>query len=285
MQNKAIYDPCILTLPEKLRNPSSCPSQSNGFNGHATDRPKELEGVGITEHLGTTVGVSNLSFKDEQGNSAPLSSYFKKNHPVILALVYYECPNLCNLLLNGLVESLNKLDWTPGDQFEVITVSINPRETPLLARQKKSNYLKIYHRPQSEKGWHFLTGEENQIQALASQLGFQYRYDPVEKQYSHTAALFILTPQGKISRYLYGISFPMKNLRLSLMEASNGAVGTVMDRVILFCFHFDPNRNSYTLKMWRIVQAVLVIQVMALALFMFLMWKKERPKKSEVEGV
>jgi protein SCO1/2 len=215
-------------------------------------------------------------FRDDEGKPVVLASYFKKNRPVILALVYYECPNLCNLLLNGLEKSLHKLDWTTGDQFELVAVSINPNETSKLASQKKENYLKIYNRPKAEKGWHFLTGEDAQIRSLASQVGFQYRYDAKEKQYAHAAAIYILTPQGKISRYLYGVSFPLKDLRFSLMDATNEKIGTVVEQLLLFCFHFDPNRNSYTLHMWRVVQILLFFQAIGIGGFLYFLWRKEK---------
>ncbi|MEO5970764.1 MAG: SCO family protein [Bdellovibrionia bacterium] len=248
----------------------------------AAEKPKELEGIGITEHLGSTVGISDLSFQDDQGKPVVLGNYFNKHRPVILALVYFECPNLCNLLLNGLLDSLRKLDWTTGNQFDLIAVSINPKETSQLASRKKANYLKIYNRSGAEEGWHFLTGEENQIRSLASQVGFQYRYDEKEKQYLHASALYILTPQGKISRYLYGLSFPTKDLKFSLMDAANEKIGTMVDQILLFCFHFDPNKNSYTLHMWRIVQIFMSLQVVGMGSLLYLMWKKYEKNKKVV---
>ncbi|CAM6054201.1 unnamed protein product [Sphagnum tenellum] len=162
----------------------------------AAKLPKDLEGVGITEHLGEQLSINELLFRDDEGSPVVLGKYFKENRPVILAFVYYGCPSLCNLLLNGLEESLHKFDWTTGDQFEFVAVSMNPLETPELAAKKKANYLKRYNRPKAGQGWHFLTGEEEQIKKLASQIGFQYRYDETQKQYIHAAALYILTPQG-----------------------------------------------------------------------------------------
>jgi protein SCO1/2 len=248
----------------------------------AAEKPKELEGIGITEHLGSTIGIDALSFQDDQGKPVALGSYFNKNRPVILALVYFECPNLCNLLLNGLLDSLRKMDWTTGNQFDLIAVSINPNETPKLASRKKANYLKIYNRPNAEAGWHFLTGEESQIRSLASQVGFQYRYDEKEKQYLHTSALYILTPQGKISRYLYGLSFPNKDLRFSLMDAANEKIGSMVDQILLFCFHFDPNKNSYTLHMWRIVQIFMCLQAVGMGSLLYFMWRKYERKQKGV---
>jgi protein SCO1/2 len=161
-------------------------------------------------------------------------------------------------------------------------VSINPNETPQLAAQKRANTIESYHRGQDtpDRGWHFLTGKEDQIQALASQVGFKYRYDESEKQYIHAAALFVLTPEGKISRYLYGISFQPKDLRFSLAEASHGKIGSVMDQVLLFCFHFDPDKNSYTFQVWKAVQMILMVQVLVLGVCLYVLWKKERKNPS-----
>lgn len=244
------------------------------------DRPEKLEGVGVAEHRGDQVKINDLSFWNDDGIYGPLSTHFKKDIPVLLAMVYYKCPHLCNYLLNGLMDSLKKVDWTPGKQFQLVAVSINAEETPELAREKKANYLKSYDRPGSENGWHFLTGKEDQIQALAEQIGFKYKYDETEKQYAHTAVLFVLTPDGKISNYLYGITFPTKSLKFSLIEASKGKVGSVMEQVLLFCFHFDPSTNSYTFRMWRVVQVILSLQALALG---FLVYRLKRKEKVEVD--
>lgn len=249
----------------------------------AAEVPAELEGVGITEHLGSRVRIEKYSFKDDQGQSVRLADYFQEKKPVILALVYYQCPQLCNLILNGLQSAMKDMAWTAGKEFELVAVSINPTETPELASQKKKNYLKAYNRPSADQGFHFLTGDESQIKSLADEVGFHYRYEPKEKQYLHTATLFILTPEGKISRYLYGVSFTAKNLRLALTEASRGMVGTVMDRILMFCYHFDPSKNSYTFQMWRVVQIVLTIQVIALGGILYKLWRSEKRRKSEFD--
>ncbi len=245
---------------------------------YSSERPAELEGVGITEHLGAQVTIDRLHFKNELGASVVLSDYFNKKKPVILMLIYLQCPHLCNLVLNGLMESLRSQDWTIGNQFDLIAVSIDPQETPELASKKKLNYLQIYRRPHAEDGWHFLTGEEAQIHALADQTGFHYKYLEKEKQYSHAAAIFILTPQGKISRYLYGTTFKSNDLRLGLLEASVEKIGSVTDRLLLFCFHFDPSKNSYTLRIWRIIQIVLCLQVLVGGILLRALWKGNRKK-------
>jgi len=247
-----------------------------GGTASASDKPTELQGVGITEHLGRQINIRELIFRDEQNKSVKLANYFKNGKPVILTLVYFKCPMLCNLVLNGVLDSIKALDWNIASQFEIITVSINPLENAELAAKKKSSYLKSYNRRGAEQGWHFLTGDKSQIESLATQIGFQYRYDPKENQYFHAAAIYVLTPQGKVSRYLYGTTFKPQNLKLSLLEASNGTVATTtVDQILLFCFHFDPNKNSYTLRLWRIVQLVVCIQVLVLAIGMGFLWKKD----------
>jgi protein SCO1/2 len=261
------------------------------FDAMSVEMPTGVQDVGITEHLGNEVQIKKLNFTDEKGEKVHLSDYFKKNHPVILVLVYYKCPHLCNLLLNGLVMSLANLTWTVGDQFEVVAVSVDPHETPLLAKDKKANYLDTYHRIKSgikvgtksdiksDDGWHFLVGEEDQIRELASEIGFNYKYDEEGKQYAHAASLFILTPSGRIARYIYGVTYDIKQLRLSLLEAANGKIGNVVDQILLFCFHFDPSKNSYTLSVWRVVQAILALQVIVLFFVLLTLWKKDRDFK------
>ena len=248
------------------------------FYANAGEKPDELQGVGISEHLGERVKIEELHFQDEWGNPVALSTYFNQGRPILLALVYFECPSLCNLILKGLLDSLKEIEWTTGREFELVAVSINPNEKPSLALAKKTNYLKSYNRPEGNTGWHFLTGEEDQIHALAAQIGFEYRYIEQEKQYAHAAAIYLLTPQGKISRYLYGTLYKPNNLRIGLSEAANGRVGTVMDRVLLFCFHFDPSKNSYTLKVWRVVQLVLALQVLVGGSLLFALWRADKRK-------
>jgi protein SCO1/2 len=243
----------------------------------STERPIELQGIDIQEHLGRQLPIDSLHFRNEADQPVALASYFNHEKPILLTLVYYQCPMLCNLVLNGVVESMRQLDWSLSKDFEMITLSINPTETAELALKKKSGYLSRYDRKGAQNGWHFLTGSQEAITSLADQIGFKYRYDPEIKQYLHAAAIFILTPEGKVSRYLYGTSFQSQNLKLALLEAASGKISpSTLDRILLFCFHFDPNKNSYTLRVWRIVQGVLFIQVLVLALLMRTLWKKDK---------
>jgi protein SCO1/2 len=183
---------------------------------------------------------------------------------------------LCGFLADGLLKSLKTLDWTAGEQFEIVTVSIHPKEDPALATQKKINFLNHYNRPQAASGWHFLTGQEDQIKKLANELGFGYRYDTAEKQYAHSAALFILTPQGKISRYLYGIEFSNKDLRFALLEASNGKIGTVVDRLLLFCFRYDPQTRKYSVYLTRLMKAGCGATVLIFGGYLMIYWRRQR---------
>ena len=237
---------------------------------------KDLSDVKITEKLGTQVDIDSLHFKDESGQDVALSNYFRKGKPVIITLVYYGCPNLCTFMLNGLSNGLRSFAWNLGEKFEIVTVSINPNEGSTLASQKKVAYLKEYGRTGSEKGWHFLTGQQDQIEKLAGTLGFGYHYDPETKQYAHGSAIFVLTPEGKLSRILYGIDFPEKNLKLALLEASSGKVGTVIDRFLMYCYQYNPNSRGYALYAMRLVQAGGAITLLFLGIFMFLLWRRER---------
>ncbi len=265
---------CSFTLFLAARTPVSA---------QAAERPEALKGIDVTESLGRTLNFTalgpELSFVNERGANVQLSSYFRKGKPILLTLVYYECPMLCSLVLNGVLDSIKQIDWSVGQQFEIVTLSINPKDKPELALKKKQNYLSRYERTGRDSGWHFLTGSEPEIQSVAAQVGFKYRYDPAEKQYLHAASIFILTPEGKLSRYLYGTSFKPQDLKLALLEASEGKVApSTIDRVLLFCFHFDPSKNSYTFRVWRAVQIVLCIQVLVLAGLLGYLWKRDRAK-------
>ena len=203
-----------------------------------------LDKVGIEEHLDAALPL-DLEFLDEAGRTVRLRDYFDGVRPVILTLNYYRCPMLCGLQLNGVVAGMEELDWTPGVEFEMVTVSIDPLEGPELAQAKKENYLKRYQRPAAARGWHFLTGRQVNIERLAETVGFGYTYDAVSGQYAHAAAIFMITPDGRVARYLYGIEYPPKNLKLALMEASQGEIGSPLDQLIMYCFHYDPASRRY----------------------------------------
>ena len=209
----------------------------------ASVRPPYLTNVGIEQHLDTQV-PADLAFVDDAGHQVKLGDYFGKK-PLILNLVYYNCPMLCGEALAGLSTSMKLVKFDIGSEFEVVTVSFNPRETTQLAAEKKKEYLKRYGRPGAENGWHFLTGSADSINALTKAVGFQYQYDPGKNQYAHATAIMVLTPQGRISRYFYGVEFPPKDLRMGLVEASLGKIGNAVDQVLLYCYHYDPATGKY----------------------------------------
>ena len=241
--------------------------------------PEALEEVGITEHLDAKLPME-LEFRDEDGIPVTLGSYFDGERPVILTLNYYRCPMLCGLMLNGLVDGLDQMEWTPGQEFEIVTVSINPLETPALAKEKKQNYIKRYGRPSAMAGWHFLTGREPEIDRLAETVGFSFVYDPVEKQYAHAAAIFVCTPDGRVARYLYGIEYPPKRLKLGLLEASEGKIGTTLDQLILYCYHYDPSNRRYSpvaMNIMRVGGGVTAsILAVTLGIFWFREWRRRK---------
>jgi protein SCO1/2 len=243
---------------------TSDPMQSVGV------RPELLKQVGIDQKLNQPIPL-NLAFRDENGKTVQLDEYFG-HKPVILTLVYYNCPMLCTQILNGVESGLKELPMDIGKQFNVVTVSIDPTDTHVLASVKQGMYTGMYGRTGAAQGWHFLTGDEPQIKQLAAAAGFRYAYDPDTKQFAHASAIIILTAEGKISRYLYGIQFPSRDLRLGLVEASEGKIGSPVDQVLLFCYHYDPHTGKYGLLISHIIQAggaltVLIIGVVVLILF------------------
>ena len=240
-------------------------------------RPDALEDVGIDQRLDQQVPL-DLPFRDEAGKTVKLGDYFD-NKPVILTLVYYECPMLCTYTLNGLVRSMQVLPFDVGRQYRVVTVSFNPQEGPALAAAKKREYLTHYSRSGGADGWHFLTGDASSIGKLADAVGFRYHYDAETRQYAHAAGLVVLTPQGKIARYFYGVEFSPRDLRLALDEASAGRIGSPVDEVLLFCFHYDPATGKYGLLITRIVQIAGIGTVLAIGLLIGWMLRRERAAK------
>lgn len=245
----------------------------------ADQTPKELEGIGITEHLNDRVPL-DLVFRDENGETVRLGDCFDGKRPVILNLVYFRCPMLCTLVLNGVVEGMKALNWNLGREYVNVTVSFDPSETPALAKAKKASYLSSYGRPGTEAGWRFLTGSEENIEALTQAVGFGYRYDPVHQQYIHTAATFVCTPDGRLARYLYGVEYEQQTFRLALLEASKGKIGSTVDRIILYCYHYDPQSGRYTPMATNIVRIFGALTALVLAGTLGLLWSRERRTKT-----
>jgi protein SCO1/2 len=239
-----------------------------------TGLPPTLRHVGIDQHLNGQIPL-DLTFRDESGKSVRLGDYFGRK-PVLLNLVYYECPMLCTLELSGLVRGLRGMSLRVGRDFNVVTVSFNPRETPPLAAAKKENYIRLYGHPEAAAGWHFLTGAEPSIDALAQAVGFRYVYDPKAAQYAHATGIMVATPQGKLARYFYGIDYPPGDLRLGLVEASQSKIGTPVDSVLLFCYHYDPNTGKYSLMILQLMQAAGVATVLGLGVFLLVLFRREQ---------
>lgn len=241
--------------------------------------PKELEGVGVDEKLDARIPL-DLEFTDDLGRQVRLGDYFKNGKPVILTLNYYRCPMLCTLVLNGYVEGLKPLDWYPGGEFTTVTVSIDPRETPTLARQKKQNYLEEYGKSLADKGWHFLVGSPESVKRLTDAVGFRYTYDADTDQYAHAAVLVALTPDGRVSRYLYGVKFEPQTLRLALVEASEGKIGSALDQLILYCYHYDPSTGTYAPAALKIMRFGAVLTTLVLAVVLGTFWAREFRRRS-----
>jgi protein SCO1 len=245
-----------------LQSPTELPSNV---------RPLGLEHVGIEQHLNDQIPL-NLTFKDETGKTVQLGDYFGKR-PVILSFVYYRCPMLCGQLLQGLERALRVVSFNPGKEFDVITVSFDPTDTPEEATAKKAEIMERYKRPGTEGGWHFLTGPPESIAALTKAAGFDYQYDNKTQQFAHATGIMLLTPQGKLAQYYYGIEFPPKDLRLGLIQASQEKIGTPVDQLLLYCYHYDPDAGRYGALIGRVLQVAGGITVLVLGSFILVMFR------------
>ena len=233
-----------------------------------------VQGVGIDQNLNAQIPLE-LNFKDETGQIVRLGQYFR-GKPVVLALVYYECPGLCDLVLNGLSHAMEQISLNVGTDYDVVTVSFNPKETWQLAGAKKANYIEKYQRTGAKQGWHFLTGREDAIKKLTNTVGFRYNWDPISKQFAHASGIMVLTPEGKIARYFYGITYKPRDFRLGLVEASANKIGTPADQVLLFCYHYDPTTGKYGMAITQITRALGTATVLCLGAFVFIMIRRER---------
>jgi protein SCO1/2 len=239
----------------------------------ANTRPPRLENVGIEQHLDAQV-PPDLIFRDDTGKTVKLGDYFG-HKPLILNLVYYNCTMLCGEALAGLSSAMRLVKFDMGNEFDVVTVSFDPRETPAMAAAKKIDYVKRYGRANAAAGWHFLTGEPDSINALTQAVGFQYQYDPKSNQYAHATAIMVLTPQGRISRYFYGIDFPPKDLRMGLVEASQGKIGNAVDAVLLYCYHYDPETGKYGAMVANSLRLAAAVTILIMAIFLFILWRMD----------
>lgn len=257
----------FLAYPGSVAAQFTDPTQGIGV------RPELLKDVSIDQKLDSSIPL-DLMFRDEHGQAVTLGQYFGSK-PVILTLVYYNCPMLCTQVLNGLDRSLEQIPMSIGKDFNVVTVSIDPTEKPVLAEAKQAVYMGMYNRPGAAQGWHFLTGEQSQIKQLADAVGFHYAYDPDSKQYAHASVIMLLTPEGKISRYFYGVTYPERDMRLGLVEASEGKIGSPVDQVLLFCYHYDPHTGKYGLLISRVMQLAGLATVLVGGFFLILLFRGE----------
>jgi len=239
--------------------------------------PPALKDVGIDQRLNEQVPLG-LEFKDETGKRVQLRQYFGRK-PLVLSLVYYECPMLCTMVLNGMLRSFRAMKLDVGRDFEVVTVSFDPGDTPELAAAKKQGYIERYERQGAAGGWHFLTGEETAIRELTRAVGFRYKYDAASGQFVHASAIMVLTPDGRLSRYLYGIDYAPRDLRLALVESSAGRIGSPVDAVLLYCFHYDPSTGKYSLLIMNVIRAAGTATVAVLGAFLLVMFRRDRRKK------
>jgi protein SCO1/2 len=237
-----------------------------------------LQAVKIDQRLNERLPLDTV-FRNEQGETVKLGSYFGKK-PVLISLVYYECPMLCTLVLNGQLKALRALNFDIGKEFEVVTVSIDPTETPEMASVKKAAYLAKYDRLGAEQGWHFLTGDKENIQRLADAIGFKFAYVQETGEYAHAAGIMVATPEGKLSKYYYGIEYSVRDLRLGLVDAGSGKIGSMVDQILLFCFHYDPLTGAYGLTVMRVIRVAGTLTVLLVA--GFVVWSLRSDKKETV---
>ena len=236
-------------------------------------RPALLRDVGLDQKLGSPIPL-DLTFRDEHGHGVTLRQFFG-DKPVILTLVYYQCPMLCTEVLNGLLRSAKELPLEVGKDFTIVTVSIDPSERSVLAEVKHELYTGLYGRPGGPQGWHFLTGDEAQIKTLAQAVGFRYAYDSASGQFAHPSGIMLLTPSGKLARYFYGIRYPSRDLRLGLVEASQGTIGSPVDQILLYCYHYDPATGKYGLLISRLIKAAGALTVLSLGLVIAILFRRE----------
>lgn len=229
-------------------------------------RPSILQQVGIDQRIGEELPL-DAHFTDEYGKDVALGSYFHQGKPVLIALVYYDCPMLCDQVLNGMASALNVLKFDAGKEFNVLAISFDPRETPQLAKEKKEMYLKRYKRAGAEQGWHFLTGKPDSIKKITEAAGFHYVWDTNTKQFAHSSAVILITPEGRVAQYYYGIEYSPKDMRLGIIQASKEKLGTVVDSVILYCYHYDPATGKYGAVVMNLIRVAGLITVLLMGGF------------------
>lgn len=243
---------------------------------------EELEGVGVRDHLGNYVPV-DLLFTNEAGQQVELASFLDGERPVLLNFVYHDCPMLCSIILDEMTKTLKEMEWVPGEEFEVLTVSFNAIETPTLASQQKEIYLKKLGKPEAAAGWHFLTGDSTAIATLTEAVGYDFRWVESQQEFAHPSALIFLGGDGKITRYLHGVQFASRDVRTALVEASEGKVGNVLDQFIVYCFRYDAEANAYVPYAVNLMKLGGLLTLLALGAMLFVLWRREARKQQSVQ--
>jgi len=236
--------------------------------------PAPLREIGFDQNLGNLVPL-DTEFRDETGRTIALGEYFGKR-PVVMVFAYYDCPMLCTIVINGLASALDVLSLVPGKDFEIVTVSFDPHDTPATAAAKKAPYIARYKQPGAAAAWHFLTGEQRAIDRLTHAAGFRYVWDKETKQFAHPTGIVVLTPDGRLARYLFGIEYGPRDLRYAIVEASSGQVGSPVDSLLLYCFHYDPLTGRYGVAIIRVIRLAAGVTVVGLATFIVIMLRRER---------
>jgi len=250
----------------------------------ASPPPSLLDKVGVDQRLGNSIPL-DITFKDETGKIVKLGDFFNKGKPVALTLNYFSCPMLCPLVLDSLANTVKNMDFTVGKQYEIITVAIDPREGPRDAAKAKEKYLAKYNRPGAAQGWHFLTGSEQNIRRLADAVGVRYAYDAKLDQYAHPAVLIVLTPEGKISKYFMGLPSSPTDLKLGLIEASGGKIGSIVDQAVLFCYHYNPVTGKYDFVVMNLIRAGFILTTLILGSFVFYWWRRDHQRNKGDKSV
>ncbi len=256
----------------KVYDPTAEASQSNGL-------PPALKAVGIEQKLGATLPL-DTELKDEDGKLVKLSDYFTSGRPVIVTFVYFDCPMLCNQVLNGLTGSLKGMSFDAGKEFDVVAISFDAREfdNPTLAKNKKASYMERYGRAGTEGGWHFLTGTQTSIDAVTSAAGFSYKWDEKSNQFAHAAAVMIASPEGKLTRYFYGIDYSPKDIKFGVMESAENKVGNAAEKLLLYCYHYDPSTGKYGLAILNVIRLGGIATLIGLGAMCFVFWRRNKKK-------
>jgi protein SCO1/2 len=243
--------------------------------------PPELQGVDLVEHLGGAL-PRDAVFRDTEGKSVKLGDFFDGKRPTLFVFAYHTCPMLCSLVLDATVKALNDVSWTVGDEFDVVSVSIDPKDTPETATKKRAQVVESYPRARgSTRGWHFLVGDDAEIRKVTEAVGFEYRYDARQKQYAHPAAIYLLTPEGHVARYLYGIQYDAGDVRLGLLEATAGRSISTTERLLLFCYHYDPQGKHYSIVAMNVMRLGGGVTLAAVGGFLTIMWARERRRRKQ----